>query len=86
VDLRHRGVHKADLLFDPFCIEDREEDERKTRQIDVSKLENQRFDVSVDNYVEFASSIGVYGACANKEYALHLLQVTRGDLEVYYCT
>lgn len=61
-ELRSRGVHRAELLFDPFCLEERDEDE-------------------VENYLEFASSNGVYGACHNKEYALHLLQVTRGDLE-----
>uniref|UniRef100_A0A915IWT9 Transcriptional-regulating factor 1 n=1 Tax=Romanomermis culicivorax TaxID=13658 RepID=A0A915IWT9_ROMCU len=55
-------LHKADLMFDPFYAEDRDEDE-------------------LNAYMEFASSNAIFGSAPNKEYALHLLHCTRGDLE-----
>ncbi|XP_065661785.1 uncharacterized protein LOC100209907 isoform X1 [Hydra vulgaris] len=42
---------------------------------DVSK------DAEVDSYLEMACSLGLYGGSNNKEYALHILQRTRGNVK-----
>ena len=37
---------------------------------------------SVESYLEMACSLGLYGGSNNKEYALHILQRTRGNVKV----
>ena len=42
------------------------------------------FNLAVENFLEMACSTALFGGSSNKEYALHILHRTRGNVKVIF--